>query len=653
VRGGAALDAVTARFSDPDDLVRATAIAAALEIVGPRADTKPVRGQPKPKAPDQALAARFSETASKSRFADVRLAAALRLDDVTDPAADGLLVGLFGDRSADVRARAVTSYANRVEKKGASTAPLVDVVRGGARETMLPAAIGLAHRRDPKNGADGALAFRPLLLFVRAGEGGERERALLALGALGDGRALGELETIASGGTEEAPVDEPMQAAAVEALGRLFPHLSDEESKERVRDRIEANVASKAMAMAVAAAKGLRFVGDGRSRARLEGILASGETSAERLAAAEGLGELADAGSEMPLGKALKDRDYDVRQAARASLDRLFPKDRTRVELLAVESDHEDLSKPAAAFLAAEADAAELVAKLAKISNGGLRHRLRYGLARRAALPGLALAKLLRDGTVSSRSDAAWIVGVGLSAVPEGERAELAKALLHAVVIADEARRDALRRGKVGEASAEAQAEVRALWAARRLDAVGLGAVAQRILGDADAPNVVRIEALRGLGADASEALSRALADSDLRVRLEAASSLGAANTKLESLERAPKDPVVLSRVVRGRQLPVTPLDSADRRRILVPLALTGANLASLLAHAGKAKAEGRLEAIAELGLSGAPEAIGLLAKLAAKGLGEPEDVRKTAYRALRRAQRRLASRPTTKEVRP
>src|SRR5262249_52373307 len=157
------------------------------------------RGQPKPKAPDQALALRFCEAACKSRFPDVRLAGAERLDDVTDRAADTLLVGLFGDRSVEVRARAVLSYALRVEKKGAGQAPLVDVMRGGGGETMLPAAVGLAH----KGGPDAAVAFRPLLLFVRAGEAGERERALLGLGTLGDARALKELETIASGGTEE------------------------------------------------------------------------------------------------------------------------------------------------------------------------------------------------------------------------------------------------------------------------------------------------------------------------------------------------------------------------------------------------------------------------------------------------------------------
>src|SRR5204862_8217597 len=128
--------------------------------------------------------------------------------------ADTLLTNMFGDRDLSVRAAADAAYAKRVEKKGANAAPFEDVLRGGARDTMLAAAEGLAFKGSTS-------ALRPLLLFAREGEPGHRERALVALGTLGDKRALSELETVASGGTEEAPAEVSMQAAALEGLGRL------------------------------------------------------------------------------------------------------------------------------------------------------------------------------------------------------------------------------------------------------------------------------------------------------------------------------------------------------------------------------------------------------------------------------------------------
>jgi ParB family chromosome partitioning protein len=645
-RGPAALEALTARFSDDDGPVRAAAIAAATAIIGVRSDFKPPRRAPAPTPPDQALALRFGEAAARSRFADVRLAAAARLDDVEGGAADGLLVGLFGDRSVEVRARAVASYALRVEKKGARPGPLADVIRAGARETMLSAATGLATRGAGT--ADGAAAFRPLLLFVRAGEPGERERALLGLGTLGDVRALAELETVASGGTEEAPVDESMQAAALEALGRLFSRLSDHEAKERVRDRIESNVASKVVVMALAAVRALRWVGDHRSGARLASVLASGTTSGERRAAAEALGASIaghphpgpDGAAEAALARALDDGDADVRHAAREALDLVFPSERTRVELLAVESKHADVSEPAAAFLASAGDAGQLLAKLAKITSSEQRQRLRYGLVRRASLPGAAIAELLREGTARARSDAAWVAAVGRGAIADAEREPLGKALLRAIDEAGDRRRSAMRRGDLPESFAERDVEITGLWAAGLYGVAGLGAIATKLVDD---HRWTRPQAVRCLGEGAVDTLQKALRDPELSVRFEAASSLARADVGVASLQNAPLDVVVLQRVARAQGVRETSIESADLRRIVAPVALGQRTLSPLLALARKAKAPGRLEAIAELGLSPLPEAIAALEALAAKDSGEAVEVRKAAYRSLRRAQRRLA----------
>ena len=459
--GLAAIDALVARFADDDLGVRQAAFAGGISILGPRSDAKRERGAPPLRVRDAGLTRRLLEGAARSRYAEARSASAGELDDLVDPVADEILSQLMVDRDPTVRVAAVAAYAKRVEKKGAATAPLEGVLRGGARDTMLSAAEGLASK-----GVTAAL--RPLLLFTRAGEGVERERALLGLGALGDKRALAELEVIALGGTEEAPAEVAMQAAAIEALGRLLAKL-DAEDRERIRDRVESNVGTKETA--VAAIRGLRWIGGERARARIEGaLLEKSSATPEREAAAIALGDLADLGAEPALARALNDEDDDVRWAAREALSKLFPKDQTRVEFLAVESEHDDISEPAATFLANEGDPGRLLDKLAKLSRESLRQRIRFGLVRRQTLPTASLIKLLGEPAAAARGDAAWVVGARAKQTVTSDSAALVPALIAAAKAAEKAHGAAALAGKIPERDAELEAWVRALWAARELD---------------------------------------------------------------------------------------------------------------------------------------------------------------------------------------
>jgi hypothetical protein len=262
-------------------------------------------------------------------------------------------------------------------------------------------------------------------------------------------------------------------------------------------------------------------------------------------------------------------------------------------------------------------------------------------------LPAASLAKLLGEGAATARADAAWVVAVALQAIAEAERAALGKALVRAAQLASENREAAARRGKSGEVEAETAAAVNAVWAARLVGVAELRPVATRLLDDTLAPTALRVEAARALGAEDSNTLQRALSDPNLATRAEAASSLGNAKVGISSAKRAPLDPVVLGRMARAQTLPMSGYEAADTRRIVAPVAIGTRNVGPLLAHA-RTRSPGRLEAIAQLGLSTTPEAISLLQSLSVRGSTEPEDVRKAAYRALRRAERRLA-----KEVRP
>lgn len=626
-----AVDALAARFDDESESVRLTAFSAALEIAGPRSDAPRLPGKPKEKPRDAAVAKRFLEQAVKSRYFEIRLAAATELDDLDDASADALLVSLFGDRDVSVRTRAVAAYAVRVEKKGAPPGPLEDLVRGGARETMLGAAEGLAHEKS-------AAAFRPLLLFVRAGEEGERERALLGLGTLGDPRALAELEVVAGGGTEEAPADVPMQAAALEGLGRLHDQLKSSEDKERVRDRVEGSIGTKENSLAVAAVRALRWISGERARTRIESVLSNdGSTQPERQAAVKALSDIGDPASEAVLGKALD--SWDVRWEARYALEKLFPDQRTRIELLSVESSYVDLSGPAATFLATEGDPSLLLEKLAKLSDATLRERLRFGLVRRDNIPSAPLAKLLQSPSAQARADACWVVGVRATQM-KAEAKTLGPALANAVKQAETAHREAVRLGKnADEIQAEARAWLMALWAARKLD-VNLRDDARRLLGQRTAPSDVRLEAARMVAGDAQARpeLEAALGDPDLVLRFEAAAALASADPV--GLPVKPDDPVLSARSV-GAAPGTTALGKSIGRRVFMSAIARRHSVEGLVDVASRGKGQDQLDAIGALGLVPTAESIEALGNLASEDGSDDEQVRKAAFRALRRAQRR------------
>ncbi|HEY2367507.1 MAG TPA: HEAT repeat domain-containing protein, partial [Polyangiaceae bacterium] len=489
-------------------------------IAGPRTDFERTRGAPPPKPRNHAALLKALEAAAHARAPSVRLFAATELNEVDGPAdvIEQLLVALFGDRDRAVRVAAVTSYAKRVEKKNAPAEPLEAVMHQGARDTLLPAAEGLAGRGV-------AASFRALLLVARAGEPGDRERALIALGTLGDKRALAELEEIAGGGTEEAPAELPMQAAALEALGRMWKKLEAEEQREGVRDRIESTVGSQVPEKAVAALRALRFMGGERARSRLEGALLEGSSSEEeRRVAAKLLGEIGDAASENALARALRDDDADVRWNAQNALMKIFPNERTRVEFHAVESSYEDVSGPAASFLADEGDAALLLAKLGALRNANLSERIRFGLVRRESVPTADIVKLLASDATSARSDAAWLAGARRA--PDADRAALAKALVDAARKAKTKFEETKKKGD--DTDEEADAWAHAAWAVRNVDVTVFQAEAKKLATSSDVPTAVRIEAALACVGDTH--LKSALADPDLEVRVAAASALAGAD---------------------------------------------------------------------------------------------------------------------------
>jgi ParB family chromosome partitioning protein len=628
-----AVELLTPRFADDDAAVRA----AALEACWTVAARDPAKR-------DHALAMRFLPAATRARDPGLRAQAAQELGVTDDPRADGLLTALFADRETSVRVAATSAYALRVMKKGAAVEPLDALLRLGQRELVLAAAEGVASR-----GLGAAL--RPLLLVVRAGEPGERERALLALGTLGDGRALEEVEGIANGGTKEEPVEPSMVHAAIEALGRMAPKLADPEVRARVVERVELLASDSPDVMARAAAlRGLRHVGGERARAKLEGTMADATAPEHaRMTAAAELGELGDAAAEAPLARALRDNGISVRAAARKALEALFPKDQTRVELLALESPHGDVAAPAATFLAAEGDPAALVPRLGTITNAYLRVRLRYGLLRRGAAPVEALCALLESDLGPVREEAAWLIGARTggddgTGFDDAARASLGRSLVSA------ARRSAARWASVAprDRYAEASAWAKVLWAATRVAAPGLAEVARAALGAGDAVHPMRAG---GGGAGAGGRRRRGHADVARRGAgrprrgrpvgggERAGGGLPAQAAALAAAAR-PFDPVSLGLTARRPGQREQGLGTVEGRRLALPALIAARESAPLVALARSTDDGARRDAIAALGQVGGDEARAVLESIAFDKKGGDAELRKAAYRALRRARR-------------
>ncbi|WP_342377781.1 HEAT repeat domain-containing protein [Myxococcus stipitatus] len=645
---------VLARRSHEDEssAVRVATVAAAIYVAGPDEKKR-----------DHALAVRFLRSAVKSPDAAVRLEALRPLEHGAEVGQSEILLGLFSDRDGAVRAEAVALYSKRVIEHGAPVAPLEDVLRGGARELMLPAAEAVAHLR-------GVSALRPLLLYARAGEDGQRERALLALGSLGDVRALSELEAVAAGGTPEAPTEPSMVWAAMEGLGRLAGRMPDSDERRRIEEKVEAAaVEGSSTELQEAGVKGLRAIGGERARVKLEALLLDPGTDSDvALTVVKELAKLKDPESEAALATTLDSDDDDLRAEARKALDVLFPKERTRVEFLAVASKYEDISDPAADYLAKEGDPALLVPRLATLTSQDLRLRLRRGLARRGVLPVPETVALLGHDKVAAREEAALLLGTWTGEARQPGQVDL-PGVARALVAAERRTATEWASSLPGPKRHElTSAWERLLWAGSRLGAAGIADSARAILqgGEAKAPASVRREAANALerlgtaggtlklvGQDTApvmsndrertataEVLKAALTDPDSQVRSAVADALAHLvpdRAGAWALEVKPFDPVAMGPM--GAKVSTDALATSEGRRLAEPALLGTRNLAPLKVLSAHAKPEVKQEAWAGMGRLGGDEAAKLL-HASAFDKSNSVELRKAAWRAHKRARR-------------
>ncbi|HWN69490.1 MAG TPA: HEAT repeat domain-containing protein, partial [Haliangium sp.] len=274
-----------ALLDDEDAEIRSRALSTLLLLARRRDELRrvlPARPVPGDASTRQSLynepqALTYLGQAATRPDARLRLESARALRDIEDRGAEELLARLVEDREDAVRVAAAESLAFRAEHfTGASLDVLASALRGGRRELVLPAAMGLASRRRPE-------AFQALLLVFKAGEQPERERAVVGLGQLGDRRALEELKPLLARGEDLPEEDAALAPAAAEALGRLLPHLRDDDAghpdeQRRVRESLFRLASEGAPEIRKRALTGLRHAaaaGDlAEARHRLERLVA-------------------------------------------------------------------------------------------------------------------------------------------------------------------------------------------------------------------------------------------------------------------------------------------------------------------------------------------------------------------------------------------
>ena len=555
---------------------------------------------------------------------------------------DPVLASLCAHADEDVRRAAVTVAGWRAKHRGGPVEPLLKAVRHKEPTTQFVAAEGLAR----VGRAEGLPVLLSGLEYVD--DVSLRERAVLALGELADPRAVDALLKLA------ADDGHALQEAAAEAIG----HLRKAARAEEVGKMLDRLARSPRDGVARRALIGLRHF-DTVAGWRVIRAKAKDKSWWTRRVACEQLGYDPDPATRPLLLDVLRtESDGDVAGVALDSAVRLFGADSVEPYYAAVENDeaaadplgHSDLVP--VDVVCDRGDPLRLLDLFPRCSPE-VKERLEASLTGRPAVPVAEATAALGHAHDATVRLAARLLA-GATNPPPASGQALAAALQKWRVVWNDRRAAFDRTGDrapLDRATACLQA---LLWAASRLGAAG-DAPADLATARPDDPlaKPVRLDALRTL-ASVSPLAKRALAaletlagDADADVRTLAAAVLAAADPGRAAALLAGhlSDRPTFARVVAAGVQPGDVTRAAagkpHQQSVVLP-ALAGAKDISTLAAVAsdrQAAEPARLGAVEGLGFMADVLAEAQLTTLATAA-GDDEDVRKAAWKALRRSRR-------------
>ncbi|PJB38675.1 MAG: hypothetical protein CO108_18585, partial [Deltaproteobacteria bacterium CG_4_9_14_3_um_filter_63_12] len=550
-------------------------------------------------------------------------------------ATEAILQTLLAHRDDTVRDLAVEAYGWRARWRKTDPTPLVAVLGYANPNTQFLAAEGLA-RVGRKEGLNILLTSVEMMDDLNL-----RNRAVEALGFLADERALDVLLRFASD-SEHA-----LHESAIEAIGHLSKSPKAKEIYRLLKKALEEGDSAER------AIHGLRWFGGAEAWALIRGQV-DHDYWRVRQEIAEVLGYDLDAASREALIKLIReDDDSDVAEAAVKSLRKHLGEDSIEVDFIVVTSPGEDLEEGTVQRLSERGDAARLLEVLSKLHEDTAylyEPALVEALLARDPLPMDAAAAALTSVHNTTGRVAAQIIG----RAGEPAAKKHGKALVAATAAAREGWWEAHNHKRNADRDSITPRWHRALWACGRL---GVGA--EEVLQAAAIPTTVRpgkdlkLEALTVLASGLAkkpgvDLLAAEATSADAAVRLTAASSLRKVDPKraAELVETSLDDASTLHQLFdatdKGAAKSLRAASSsAHYQGVALPHLIHLADVEGL----SKAATDGKLSREAREG------AIEGLARIASKDVekailavatseSEEEDLRKAAWRALRRARR-------------
>lgn len=561
------------------------------------------------------------------------------------------LAQLAASAKPEIRRGALMAIAWRLRHRDGAADPLLTALEHKDPDTQFHGAEGLA-LAGRAEGISVLLASVDLLEDLRL-----RRRAVIALGKLGDPRALDLLLRLVN---EEGHA---LQEQAAEAIG----HLGTGEHRARIL-KILKSLAKEGDGVAEYALTGLRWIGDDEAWTFIRGRVDDEDWSI-RAKVCELLGHHDDPASREALIKQLiKDDDWDVASAAAQSLRAQFGPESLEPDYAFVQSENgSDLEDDTLKRLCERGDPARLMALMPKLHEDladEYQPALVNALLTRDPMPVEAAGEALSGAHDRTVEVAARILGRAGDAAYQKPVAEAA-----AKALADwrdlERRLNAARDGDWSLEQRLTEATDRGawlLWACGRLKA-GVDVLIEAAGLQSRASRPLRKQALTalasGLGkAKGLDALVQAAQGPDAALRTLAATAVAKLDAKKAAtlVEGALDDRPALDRLLKAQgEIGGDALRQAaghvHRQGVVLPHLVARGDVEALgAALADKTlKAEARLGAMEALArIAGDPvkaEAAEAPILAVAKNDKEDEDMRKAAWRALRRARRARAQR--------